>query len=275
MKIFSLVLPLLIPLSASAEGYLVTPLEGGGIKAVSIQVSPEEWAIVNGLVYEQTVWQEGTATAIILEEGKPPRMSYASLEGLDRRFGGDGAVDLAGQTINLDGLGGIRTVDETTEVISLDDMPVDAPIELFDEDLPAYITLRDGPWNSSMEMQSQQGCPAQVGMMVEAMVGSGGGTQAQFSTPFHPTDFLEQMNMVEWKHVSTNGYLSDPFSPTGGADLPPGMAFSVQYAMKALSPIKVEVWVEVNLTLPAVMAAMAGGSTHCVAQASGFYDFAG
>lgn len=275
MNRFAFVLPLLLPLAVSAEGYLVTPLADGGLKAVSIGVSPEDWVIVQGLSFEQTIWQKDTATGVILEPGKPPRLTYDSLENLDRRYGGNGAVDLAGQVINLDGRGGPKDSLTPAEVISLDDIPEHAPIELFEDDLPSYITLRDGPWRSSMAMQSASGCPPQLSPIIEAMVGTGGDTTAQFSTPFYPSDFLEEMNMATWKHVSANGYVSDPFSPTGDASLPPGMSFLVSYAMKALTSEKVEVWVKVEMTLPKVMAAMAGSSTTCVAQASGYYVFDG
>ncbi|MCF6302719.1 MAG: hypothetical protein L3J13_05905 [Devosiaceae bacterium] len=283
----AITLSLLYSTSALAEGYLITPLQNGGIKAIHIQGTPEEWAKAQGLQLSQAVGQYGPATAVILEQGKPPRLSYNSLENIDRRYGGDGDVIPDNQPISIPDNQpsalidpkGEKEVSERDE-ISLDDIPWDdipqqVPMELFENDSPNSIALRDGIWRSEMEFQFNDGCPPQIAPLVTSMVGNGASTRAAFSNPYHPSDFSDQLDRIEWKRVSPNGYVSEPFSPVGGAQMPPGMSFSILYAMEAVSPEKVNVWVQVQLTLPEFMAAMVGGSTNCIAEANGNYSYSG
>ncbi len=277
-------LPLLFSASALGEGYLITPLIDGGIKAIHIQGTPEEWAEAQGLQLSQAVGLYGSATAVILEQGKPPRLSYDSLENIDRRYGGDGDVIPDRQPIALVDPKGENEASETDEIspdgipadeIPLYDIPEQVPMELFENDSPNSIAMRDGLWLSEMEFQFNDGCPPQIAPMVQNMVGSGASTQVKFSSPYHPSDFSDQLENINWKRVSPNGYVSEPFSPVGGAQMPPGMSFSILYAMEAVSAEKVNVWVQVSLTLPEIMAAMIGGSTNCIAEANGNYSYGG
>ncbi|VAW22714.1 hypothetical protein MNBD_ALPHA11-90 [hydrothermal vent metagenome] len=265
-----------------AEVYLITPLQDGGIKAIHIQITPEEWAKAQGLQLSEAVGLYGPATAVILEQGKPPRLSYDSLKNIDRRYGGDGDVIPDNQPTSIPDRQPTALIDPSGEregsekdEISLDDIPEQVPMELFENDSPNSIALRDGLWRSEMEFQFNDGCPPQIAPLVRNMVGNGASTQATFSNPYHPRDFSDQLENIEWKRASPNGYVSAPFSPVGGAQMPPGMSFSILYAMEAVSAEKVNVWVQVQLTLPEFMAAMVGGSTNCIAEANGNYSYSG
>ncbi len=264
-----LLLPLL-PLPAMAEGYLITPLAEGGIQAVSV-TSVTDWVLAQGFE-GLTLADTDKATGIILEEGKPPRLVFDPLEVIDRRYGGDGAVDLSNQTIFL---GDLDAEPDQPVVIPLDDIPEGVPIELFEGDGPVYITLRDGLWRSTMTDQSQAGCPPQLAPMIEGLVGSGSTVNAQFSSPYHPTDFSDQLGFATWLRVSPNGFVSKPFNPAGAAGMPPGMDFKIQYGMVAVSPERLDVWSRVELTLPAMMAALTGGSSTCIAEGRGNYSYVG
>ncbi len=260
----------LLPLPALAEGYLVTPKVGGGIKVISI-TSVTDWVLAEGYG-NFTKAETDKATSIIFEEGKPPRVAFDTLEVLDKRYGGDGSVDLSGQTIHLEDSNGNLS---KPKVISLDDIPEGVPIKLFEDDIKNYITLRDGLWRSSITSQSQKGCPPQIAPMVKKMVGKGATTKVKFSTPYHPTDFSDQLGLAVWRRVSANGFVSKPFSPIGGQAMPQGMKFSVQYGMVAVSPERFNVWSRVTLKLPAMMATMMGGSSTCVAEGRGHYTYSG
>lgn len=270
IKKISLACLTLFPLSAFAEGYVITPRPDGGIKAVSV-TSITDWVLsegYGGLTRADT----DKATGVILEEGKPPRLTRDTLETLDKRFGGDGTVNLSDQVIHLEDADG-ELGDPV--VISLDDIPEGVPIELFEDDISNHIVPLDGLWHSAITDHSQTGCPPQLAPMIESMVGSGSTTNVQFSNPYHPTDFSDQLGFATWKRVSINGFVSDPFSPIGGQEAPAGMEFSVQYGMIAVSPVRFDVWSRVSLKLPAMMAAIVGGSSTCIAEGRGYYAHAG
>lgn len=271
IKRTSIALLMLFPLPAFAQGYVVTPLPNGGIKAVSV-TSVTDWVLAQGFA-DLPMEQTDRATAVILEEGKPPRLAFDTLEEIDRRFNGDGAVDLSGQVIHLEDADG--NLDKPA-VISLDDIPEGVPIELFENDGPNYIALRDGQWRTEIVDVKQTGCPAQIVPMIKQMVGGGAITNVKFSTPYHPTDFSEQLDFATWKKISPNGWVSEPFSPLGaGQNMPPGMEFSIKYTMIATSKEQLSVWSRVQLTLPGIMSAIAGGSTKCIAEGRGYYKYAG
>jgi hypothetical protein len=290
MKKFVCLFPLLLPSSALAESYLITRLAEGGIRAVAIEMPVEEWAAIQGFPAAQSAGQSGPATGVILEAGQPPRLTYETLEALDRRFGGDGIPDtpppstMPANTPPANPAQPLPTahIPETPlppaqvpDVIPLADIPEGVPMELIDRESITYIALRDGLWKSTLDFNFEAGCPPQVGPAVRAMVGNGATTRARFSSPYHPTDFSDQLAFAPWKRVSANGFVAGPFSPSGAAGMPPGMSFSILYIMEAVSPEQVNVWAQVILTLPPAIAAMIGGRARCLAEGNGTYTYIG
>lgn len=290
MKKLACLLPLLLPTSTLAESYLITRLAEGGIRAVAIEMAVEDWAAIQGFPAGQSAGQSGPATGVILEPGQPPRLTYETLAALDRRFGGDGIPETPAPTTTLADIPATNPEQalpaprnpETPlpparipDVIPLDDIPEGVPMALIDRDSVTYIALRDGLWKSTLDFNFDSGCPPQVGPAVRQMVGNGATTRAQFSSPYHPTDFSDQLAFAPWKRVSSNGFVAGPFSPTGAAGMPPGMSFSLLYIMAAVSPEQVDVWAQVILTLPPAMAAMIGGSASCLAEGNGTYTYVG
>jgi hypothetical protein len=256
--------------AASGDIILVTRDENGEPVYEQKPLSAEEAVVLFGS--EHALPKGETPTAIIMEEGKPARLTSAPLADIEKSMGGDGKVEVIAP--GTDG-GRVITAADFTEkpTIDLSDIPEDVPIELFEAG--GAFQLQDGHWTSMMTDRQIVGCPQGLDQMASRFGENPLNKSITFSTPYKPTDFSPEFGNFDWHKVGERGYASVIYQISAAKAESQGMKATVRYAMNAVSETKVNTWAQVKVELPAALAALAGMGTQCTATVRGIFERTG
>ncbi|WP_297340218.1 hypothetical protein [Pseudophaeobacter sp.] len=85
-----------------------------------------------------------------------------------------------------------------------------------------------------------------------------------------PADLNPDYGQYSWTPVGTNGFQSEPYNAGSQAD-GSGVSLVVTMALNAKSKQQIDVWGQVQMDLAPALAAIAGGSTTCLATVEGSY----
>lgn len=210
---------------AGGKIYVVTPAKDGkGIDAQLGALTAEEAAIALG--YEGEAIPSGT-NAVILVKGRPARFTRASLEQIDREFGGDGEVEIA--LFDEKGEGG------------------DAPFETGLDD----IVPESGAWVARLaSVETSGACPPGVADMIGKVQFTRNGTP-RFAAPFHPRQIDGDMAQLDWTRIGADRWRARPFE--SGPEVP----MRVTWTLEVRSPTRITITGVTEIAMPSATGARA------------------
>ena len=267
---FLAILTAMPALAATGDIILVTRDENGEPKYEQKPINANEAQVLFGSEHALPDGQQ--PTAVIMEEGKPARLTSAPLAEIEKSMGGDGNVQVL--ALGTDG-GRVITASDFTEkpTIDLSDIPEDVPIDLFE--VGGAFQLKDGHWTSKMTDRKIVGCPPGMDQMASRFSENPLNKSITFSKPYLPTDFSPEFGNFDWQRVGGRGHASVIYQISAAKAENQGVKATVRYAMNAVSETKVNTWAQVKVELPAALAALAGMGTECTATVRGAFERTG
>lgn len=227
-----------------------TSVDGGGRFALSDLPAVEKAAL------ELLPPPPEGVTALIIEEGKPPRYSTASPEEIDKLLGGDGTFE-----IELFDNRYLRK-----KPIDLDLANGKAPEDLFDNLPSGTIQPIDGVWTASLVSKDIVGCPAQVASAVGGQDLRNASKSLTFSTPFKPSDLSGEFGRFQWNKASSNVWKSIILEESQGP-----VAAKKSMEIGLVSETEMSFVSKFELKLPAAARKIVGGGAKCSATIVGKY----
>ncbi|ATG45647.1 hypothetical protein [Phaeobacter piscinae] len=143
--------------------------------------------------------------------------------------------------------------------------------DIFTGTQPDFLQPAHGVWSIALSRSDAIGCPAGIAELAAAQIGRTGAKDIIFSEPgWVPADLNPDYGSYSWTPVGTNGFQSEPYS-TGPQAAGSGVSLVVTIALNAKSERQIDVWAQIQMDLAPALAAIAGGSTTCLATITGSY----
>ncbi|MDO6758026.1 hypothetical protein Q4598_17445 [Phaeobacter inhibens] len=136
---------------------------------------------------------------------------------------------------------------------------------------PDFIQPAHGIWSIALLRSDAVGCPPGIAELASAQLVRTGARDIIFSEPgWVPADLNPDHGRYSWTAVGTNGFQSEPYT-TGAQAAGSGVSLVVTMALNAKSDRQIDIWAQIQMDLAPALAAIAGGTTACLATFEGSY----
>lgn len=273
-KILKLGIIALLPLQLAsvviAEQLVMVTVDpkGKGVQVIYAgDLTFDEW---DGLPFVVSTPAPKNVTALIVEDGKPPRWSTTPLRKLYSQLGGTGNFPqpIFEKGKSIDNI----NISSGSEEIELPD----AKNNEIDLDLYGSALPLSGLWNVQLQNTNASGCPAMISNALAAQSKAVRTRNFSFSKPFHPTQFKLNAKPLTWKQRDPNRWRSTlaDYGPNGAVKAR-GMSFKVVWDVNVFSSTHILMSSKIDVQLSPLLASAFDGKQHCMVTISGDYKYIG